>query len=315
MSTDFNAFADAAELLDTDVFLVARGGGGVNVPASAILKKDASDNVGLGTSTPAASSGRSFEISGIEARMRLQATSGRSWDIASGGNFQYTPDTLAFVSNFHGGNAWLFNPDLHFLPGGDAARNFGSASARVNNSYFAAAPTITSDERAKAEIGEITNEWLDAWADVQWSRYKMVGGQRWHIGLVAQQVHAAFESKGLDAFEIGLCCFDAWDEERAPIFETITRTRKVEGVEYVEAAKAADGSPLLSPRAVLVDEDYQEQVDTGKTRVTLEAGDRWGLRYDECFAMEAAWQRREIIRQNDRIAALESLVVGNLDSA
>lgn len=35
-------------------------------------------------------------------------------------------------------------------------------------------------------------------------------------------------------------------------------------------------------------------------------GDRWGLRYDECLALEAAWQRRRIERIGARLALLEA---------
>ncbi|APG63246.1 hypothetical protein LPB140_11120 [Sphingorhabdus lutea] len=33
---------------------------------------------------------------------------------------------------------------------------------------------------------------------------------------------------------------------------------------------------------------------------------RWGLRYDECFAMEAVWQRREFRRLSEKLAAIEN---------
>ncbi|MDZ7893626.1 MAG: hypothetical protein U5M50_00945 [Sphingobium sp.] len=48
------------------------------------------------------------------------------------------------------------------------------------------------------------------------------------------------------------------------------------------------------------------QVATGEMIVTREAGDLWSIRPDECAAIEAAWQRREIARQDARIAALEA---------
>ena len=35
-------------------------------------------------------------------------------------------------------------------------------------------------------------------------------------------------------------------------------------------------------------------------------GDRWGLRYEECLALEAAWQRRRIERIEARLALLEA---------
>ncbi|MFV3561726.1 hypothetical protein ACNJFJ_21495, partial [Mycobacterium tuberculosis] len=36
------------------------------------------------------------------------------------------------------------------------------------------------------------------------------------------------------------------------------------------------------------------------------AGDRWGLRYDECQAIEAAYQRRRIAQLEAAVAALSA---------
>lgn len=131
-------------------------------------------------------------------------------------------------------------------PDADNAHALGTAAQRWT-ALFAASGTIsTSDERDKRDIEPIPEEWLDAWGKVEWCRYRFVGGSRWHIGAVAQRVHAAFAKQGVDAFAIGLLCRDAL---------------------------AGTDAALNERRA-----------------------DRWGLRYDECFAIEAAWQRRELSR-------------------
>ena len=62
------------------------------------------------------------------------------------------------------------------------------------------------------------------------------------------------------------------------------KKRKATRAEQVPAGKNDAGEPLFTLREVKFDEEYEETVDTGQTRVTLEAGDRWGLRYDECQA-------------------------------
>ena len=135
----------------------------------------------------------------------------------------------------------------HFYPGGDAIGRCGIAANRWDVIFAASGAISTSDERAKQEIGPIPDAWLDAWAQIEWQKFKFVDGTRWHIGLIAQQVHSVFAAHGIDAFEIGLCCYDSWDEEAD-----------------------AEGN------------------------VTRTAGDRWGLRYEECLALEAAWNRREL---------------------
>ncbi len=162
-----------------------------------------------------------------------------------------------------GGSRMVIDPTGTVRPGGDNSQSLGTASFRWSTIYAGTGSINTSDERAKDEIGDIPDAWLDAWGDVAWSRFKFKGGRRWHVGLIAQRVHAAFAAHGLDAFDIGLCCFDEWDAETRDIVDD-------------------DGAP------------------TGKQEDIAPAGDRWGLRYDECFAMEAAWVRREMVRMAAR---------------
>lgn len=168
-------------------------------------------------------------------------------------------------------------------PGADNAQPLGAGSLRWSVVYAGTGTINTSDERLKDLITEVPDAHLDAWGDVRWRRFKYRDAMaekdaaaRWHIGLIAQHIHAAFAARGLDAFGLGLLCHDAWAEEREPIYATG------------------------------VDEDGNEiNVPTGETRVTLEAGDRWSLRYEECLALEAAWQRRRGDRLEAAIAAIE----------
>lgn len=194
----------------------------------------------------------------------------------------------------------------NLVPNSDNAQDLGAPANRMRTIFAGTGTINTSDERAKRDIGIIPDEWLDAWGAVQWVRYKFTDGNRWHAGLIAQQVHAAFAAKGLDAFEIGLCCFDQWEEQRQPIYRTETQTRTVEKLQEVPAGEDEEGQPLFRMEMVECTEEYEEQVDTGETEVVQAAGDRWSLRYDECQAMEAAWQRRERARDRQMIATLEA---------
>lgn len=148
----------------------------------------------------------------------------------------------------------------------------GSA-AQLFTEVFASNGTInTSDEREKQDIGAIPDDWLDAWGDVEWSRFKWKDAvaekgdaARWHVGLIAQRVRDAFAARGIDAFEIGLLCYDEWEAKDA----------------------------------VFSEETDEETGETIRTEVspTVEAGDSYGVRYTEALAMEAAWVRREIRRR------------------
>lgn len=196
-------------------------------------------------------------------------------------------------------NALSIDNSGNILAGQDNAKTLGGASNRWSTVFAGTGTINTSDERGKKNIGAIPDKWLDAWAGVQWQRFKMKGGTRWHIGLVAQQVHSAFAAEGIDAFEIGLCCFDEWQDVDEPIFENVKKTRKVKR-ETGELTKAGN------PKTETVDEEFEEAVDTGKTKRVKEAGDIWGLRYDECQAIEAAYQRRRLDRLEAALASLQN---------
>ncbi|MGX9144969.1 tail fiber domain-containing protein [Mesorhizobium sp. 128a] len=156
-------------------------------------------------------------------------------------------------------------------PGADNAHTNGSAALRWSTVYAGTGTINTSDEREKQQIGVIPDEWLDAWADVQWQRYKWNeaverkgSSARWHVGLIAQHVRDAFSARRLDAFEIGLLCYDEW--------------------EAVEAVISEEDGTVITP--------------------AIEAGNRFGVRHDQAQALEAAWQRREIGRLRQALTSL-----------
>ena len=123
----------------------------------------------------------------------------------------------------------------------------------------------TSDERLKTAFSPVPDAVLDAWGDVGWMRFKYSAdvarkgsSARWHTGLVAQRVKAAFEARGLDACEYGILCHEVWGDE------------------------------------------YDDE--GGLIRA---AGEMWTVRYEEAFAMEAAYQRWRMDRIEARLAELE----------
>ena len=131
-------------------------------------------------------------------------------------------------------------------------------------------------------------------------------GARWHTGLIAQEVRDAFAARDLDGTKIGLLCYDEWEEQREPIIEHVPRIDRVI-VGYHETA-LLDANMRVIRQPIYREIESTEEVDTGETRVVAEAGKLWSLRYDECQAIEAAWQRREISRQEARITAQDKLI-------
>lgn len=173
-------------------------------------------------------------------------------------------------------------------PGVDGIYNFGSAALRLNNSFFAVAPTVTSDERSKQDIRPIDDAVLDAWASVEYQQYRIRAsvdtkgdGARIHAGVIAQRVQAAFETEGLDAFSYGVLCFDEWEDKFEPVYAIRTVTDEA-------------------------GELHEEEYDTGEQLLILAAGNRYGVRYEEALALEAALMRRTTQRLEARLFKLES---------
>ena len=100
---------------------------------------------------------------------------------------------------------------------------------------------------------------------------------RLHVGVIAQQVIEAFKSEGLDATRYGLLCYDKWEDE-------------YEDVEVIDVPEVADEEGnIVTPQKTHVEH-----------RLVTPAGDRYGIRYEEALALEAAYLRWELqkIKQN-----------------
>jgi hypothetical protein len=169
-------------------------------------------------------------------------------------------DNIPYNVYINDAAAWSLTSN-ELVPQTDNLKSAGTGALRFSVIYAGTGAINTSDEREKQDIDDIPDAWLDAWADVRWQRYRFRdsvaakgNGARWHVGVVAQRVRDVFAEHGLDAFEIGLLCYDKWGAESA----------------------ISDGEKALTP--------------------ARPAGDRYGIRYDEAFALECALLRRRIDR-------------------
>lgn len=230
-------------------------------------------------------------------------------------------------------------PSVYFYAGGlggtgtDVAEFFGNIKPRVDNLnsngtaslrwsvIYAGTGTInTSDERQKRDIQPIRDDLLDAWANVNWVAYRFNEAYerkgedaRWHFGAIAQQVKDAIDAKLGEgaALRLGLVCYDQWGEQTEETVPVLGIREKPSQRPVLKERFIPNGDGSFSREVYDTGEveDYTEQEEyaTGEIEIVRPyraAGDRWGLRYTECFAVEAAYQRRRM----DRIeAALTSL--------
>lgn len=109
-----------------------------------------------------------------------------------------------------------------FKPFPDGSVNLGDASNRWNTVYATTGAINTSDAREKQDIETLN----DAEVRVAMALKGLVrkfrmkdavaakgDAARIHIGVIAQDVQAAFAAEGLDANQYGIMCFDVWDAE------------------------------------------------------------------------------------------------------
>lgn len=169
-----------------------------------------------------------------------------------------------------GGTPLVFDlSSQHVSPKTTNLYNLGGASNVYANLYVQNAPIVVSDRNMKEDIGPISDEVLDAWKTVEYSKWKMKAAvevkgydeARYHFGIVAQEIKEKFEEAGLDATDYGILIYDEWEA---------------------------------------VEEDAENGVEA------KEAGSCWMVRMEECLALEAALLRRTQERLEARIDALEA---------
>jgi len=132
-------------------------------------------------------------------------------------------DTYLATSGAPGsGDRVLYLAGASFVPQADNTWNVGNASYRWANIFAGNGTINTSDERDKQDIAELN----DAEKRVAVSLKSLVkkfrfkdavenkgDAARIHIGVIAQEVKAAFESEGLDAHGYGILCYDEWEDQ------------------------------------------------------------------------------------------------------
>jgi hypothetical protein len=187
--------------------------------------------------------------------------------------YAHSSDSLSFFANGATRLRIANNGDFH-PTATDNVQALGKPANRFSVVYAGTGTINTSDGREKTEPLPISDTVLDAWGDVQLIAFQWLESirnkgedvARWHFGVIAQQVRDAFAARGLDGTRYGLLCYDEWDDQFEP-------------------AVGDDGEP------------------NGEMKLVVSAGNRWGIRADQCLFLEAAYQRRRCERIEARLAA------------
>jgi len=130
-----------------------------------------------------------------------------------------------------------------FSPGDDNVKVLGRSSLRWSTVYAATGTINTSDAREKQQIRDLS----DAERAVAVTLKSMVRAYKFndavekkgdsariHIGVIAQEVVAAFEAEGLDANHYAIICYDEWEAEPEMLNDdgTVIRAAKPAGNRY-----------------------------------------------------------------------------------
>ena len=162
-------------------------------------------------------------------------------------------------------------------PASDNTVALGGPLTRFSQLFAATGTITTSSKNLKQDIDTIPDDVIKAWREVNWCQYRWraavaekADGARLHVGLIAQDIRDVFLRHGLDATHYGLLCHDQWPAREA-----------------IEAECAEDGSVLVAAVPA------------------QEAGELWGIRPDECLALEAESNRRLVQELLARVEKLE----------
>lgn len=213
-------------------------------------------------------------------------------------------DDITTTCNFRG---------KYLIPRLDNQYDIGLPSQAYRTIYARTGTINTSDARLKCQFRDLTPAEIAAACDlaraVQIYRWRDAVDEkssdaREHIGPTVQRAIEIMAAHGLDPFNYGFVCYDAWDrqvvdypavEARAavPPSDEVAAVLDGAGNVVTPAVPATPGWPAVEAR-----EAY--------TEVVREAGDRYAFRYAELSMFIAAGQAARQDALEQRLAALEA---------
>ncbi|BDA12067.1 hypothetical protein KAM339_020640 [Aeromonas caviae] len=157
-------------------------------------------------------------------------------------------------------------------PGGNGTQRLGTATNRWSEIFAANATINTSDAREKQQVYTLSDaerrvaaRIKDLFVTFKFNRAveQKGDGARIHVGVIAQDVQAAFIAEGLDPHRYSLFCFDEWAESSEEVETTeddpdaYSKAVEVQKTETVTVAKRR--IEIHGDTAVQI--EYTEQVE------------------------------------------------------
>jgi hypothetical protein len=231
--SSFNSRTGAVTLSSGDVtgalgFTPVASGGALGTPSSGNLANCTFPTLNQNTTGNAATA--TFATSAGSASSATSAATATSASTAanlSGATLTTSSYTLVSSSSLvamgnTGGSYGVFvNSNIAFAPNVDNTLTCGSSGFRWTTVYATTGTINTSDATQKEQIADLTAAELAVARRIKglFKTFKFKdavaakgAGARKHIGVMAQDVQAAFAAEGLDAAEYGVFCSDTVDD-------------------------------------------------------------------------------------------------------
>ena len=231
--SSFNSRTGAVTLTSGDVtgalgFTPIASGGALGTPSSGNLANCTFPTLNQNTTGNAATA--TFATSAGSASSATSAATATSASTAanlSGATLTTSSYTLVSSSSLvamgnTGGSYGVFvNSNIAFAPNVDNTLTCGSSGFRWTTVYATTGTINTSDATQKEQIADLTAAELAVARRIKglFKTFKFKdavaakgAGARKHIGVMAQDVQAAFAAEGLDAAEYGVFCSDTVDD-------------------------------------------------------------------------------------------------------
>jgi hypothetical protein len=229
--TSFNTRTGAVTLSSGDVtgalgFTPIASGGSLGTPSGGNLANCTFPTLNQNTTGSAASANYATTAgSASSATTAATATSASTAAALSGGTIttsSYTlssTNTLVALAN-NTGQGIFVNGSSAFAPSNDGAMTCGASTFRWSTVYATTGTINTSDATQKEQIADLSEAELAVARRIKglFKTFKFKdavaakgAGARKHIGVMAQDVQAAFAAEGLDAVEYGVFCSDTVD--------------------------------------------------------------------------------------------------------
>ena len=230
--SSFNTRTGAVTLSSSDVttalgFTPVASGGALGTPSSGNLANCTFPTLNQNTSGNAATATYATTAgSATTATSAATATSASTAANLSGGTLttsSYTLNSstsLVAIGNSSGQGVFV-NSSTNFAPSVDNTMTCGSSGFRWTTVYATTGTINTSDANQKTEIADLTAAELAVARRIKglFKTFKFKdavaakgAGARKHVGVLAQDVQAAFAAEGLDANNYGVFCSDVIDD-------------------------------------------------------------------------------------------------------